>query len=166
MPPIRTFFTVLAISLLFIACRKDAGRPPRETFPIEYQFINNADANVKAAVFYTTTFYPNDTIDASGDSTSLINWYDHAFNDLNPGDLVRLPLNKKGYVGCVTQLKIRVVFKKPMFSPVLFDAGWDQFMTYSRNYVGPVDTIRSPSQNIIKFNWPQDTLRYTEVKYF
>lgn len=157
------------ITLSLAACRKepDKGIQPRDTFPIEYHFVNLADPNVKAAVIYTTTFFPNDTISTSGDSIDRVTWHDQAFRNLHPADQVQVHIPEKGYVACITQFKIRLVFEKPMFSPILFNAGWgEQSITNSRNYVGTIDTIRSPTQNIIRFIWPDDTLKFTEVEYF
>lgn len=156
-----------------IACKKEKHqKPPREEFPISYQFINEGDANVKSVIFYTTTFFPNDTVDATGDSISIINWRDEAFNGVGSNSIINMPLEKKGYAGCTGQLKFVVWFRNTVFSPVLFDKGWGGQngvhpvgMTEARVYVGPVDTIDSPGDNIIKFKWPSDTARFQEVIY-
>lgn len=164
---------VLTIALiLFAGCKKenDKSVPPREKFPLTYQFINEGDANVKSVIFYTVTFFPNDTVDASGDSIGIINWYDNAFNGVGSTDILNLPVKKPGYVGCSAQLKFVIWFKEPVFSPVLFAKGYGGQngvhpvgMTEARIYECPAMIVGSPADNVIRFKWPADTTKAQEV---
>lgn len=176
--PYRTFRLLCiaaSIGLMGLtACKKEkSSKPPREEFSVSYQFINEGDANVKSVIFSTTTFFPNDTVDARGDSTSSVIWREEAFNGVGATDIISMPLEKKGYAGCTAQLKFVVWFRNTVFSPVFYNKGWGGQngvhpvgMTEARAYVGPVDTITSPGPHIIKFKWPSDTARFTEVLDF
>ena len=171
----RPLLFILVSTVLVVAgCKKEKTdrRPVREIFPLSYQFINEGDANVKSVIFYTTTLYINDTVDVRGDSVTIVNWRDQAFNGVGASDIITMPLDKKGYVGCTGRLNFVIWFKKPVFSPVLFAKGYGGQngvhpvgMTEGRCYEGPVQSINAAAEGAIKFRWPSDTANYKEVLY-
>jgi hypothetical protein len=158
--------------LLVFACRKEnikTNEQEKETFPIEYRFINNGDANVRDVVFYTTTFYPGDSISRNGDTTSTIYWYNRAFHDVGTNDTIRHQMYKPGYKGCTTYLKVLVHFKSRMFSLIWANRNYYSGdsttlgMIIGRMYVGDTAIINFASDRIVTFHWPSDTLKYKEV---
>jgi hypothetical protein len=155
--------------ILSVSCRKDKTTP-KEKFPLSYQFINEGDDNVKSVIFYAATLFPNDTVDVRGDSVDVMNWQGQAFNNVSALDILTMPSTKKGYTGCMAQLKFTIWFKKTVFSPVLFNKGYGGQngvhpvgITEARCYEGPVKTVLSPGDNVIQFRWPSDTTNSTEV---
>jgi hypothetical protein len=159
-------------TLLVFGCKKEditRDEKAKETFPIEYRFINNGDANVRDVVFYTTTFYPGDSISRSGDTTSTIYWYNRAFHDVGTNDTIRHQMDKPGYKECTTYLKVLVHFKSRMFSQIWANRNYYSGdsttlgMIISRMYSSDTAIINSTSDRIVTFHWPSDTLKYTEV---
>ena len=164
-----------AISFLLIfSCKKENVKKigtEKETFLIEYRFINEGDANVRDVVFYTITFYPADSISNTGDTLSTINWLNHAFHDVGSNDTVRHQMGKPGYKECTAYLKVLVHFKSRMFSQIWADRKYYSGdsttlgMIISRMYKGDTTTINSTADRIVTFKWPSDTLKYKEVIY-
>jgi hypothetical protein len=155
-------------------CRKnkpEAPKPGKERFPIEYRFINEEDRNVKAVILDMTTFYPYDSVSASGDSLSFLEYTSTAINNDPVTGAIRRP-DRSGYAGCTARLRLSIRFKDAVYSPVYaargaagggdLAPGW----TRGRSFVGQEITIQSASDGIIVFKWPSDTSKFKEVYYF
>lgn len=170
---LRLSVAVIAILFYSTGCKKETVRPQRKEFNIVYRFINEGDANVKAVFFSSTTFYPNDTVDRTGDSISVVYWTDQVFDNVGQYGVIMAPMVKKGYIGCTAGLKLTVRLKEPMFSQVYADKGYGGYngvypvgMTAARAYIGITKTIASPEDSIITFRWPSDTLKCQEVLFY
>jgi len=164
------------IAFLFITgCRKEKTEPAnllKERFPIEYQFINEGDKNVKSVILDMTTFYPYDSVDAKGDSLSFLNYKNTIFNEVPIEGAIKLSEDRSGYVECTGKLRLNIRFREPLYSPLYAakgragDADLANGWTRGRAYVGDQVTIQSKSDGIIVFKWPSDTTKYKEVLYF
>ena len=120
-------------------------------------------------LFYTTTFYPGDSISRSGDTLSTIYWQGHTFHNVGTRDTIRHQVDKLGYRECTTYLKVVIHFKSRMFSQLWADRKYYSGdsttlgMISGRSYISDTTTINSAADRIMTFNWPSDTLNYKEI---
>jgi hypothetical protein len=156
--------------LLVGACKKEnVIKREKEKFPIEYRFINNGDANVRDVVFYTTTFYPDDSIARNGDTLSVIHWNGNTFQNVGSYDTLRFTRERLGYKKCSTYLRVLIHFKQRMFSKLFADRGYYSGdsttlgMIIGRTYISDTSVINTTSERIVSFKWPLDTLKYKEI---
>lgn len=171
----RTTLTPLLFStftcLVIAGCQKEKLAPPKETFPIEYRFLNEGDENVRAVNFKIFTVFTDDSTDKKGNAYSTVQWLSSAINEVPVNGPVKIFGAKPGYASCIGHLKLRVVFTEPVFSP-FYEAegiaggsnlynGW----TYVRTFVGDTITIQSASDAVLEFKWPSDTAKYKEVRF-
>jgi hypothetical protein len=122
--------------------------PKDERYPINYNFVNTTDSELRALNFEVRTFFPIEYV------TNFS--YEH-FPDVFPYDTITKTVDTTGgighfgYIGCATQMEVNVYYDI------------NDTLTYVSTWWTKTDTIRSKADAEIYFFWPNDTLYCEKV---
>jgi hypothetical protein len=158
----------LAAGLALLSCKKDGPEPgptPKPDLTAEYFFTNQGDANLETLGLESRTFWPN----VCGTGCNTMHLFGKMYYNVTPTQRIRHVSDELGRrdlaPGCLTQFEVRLVFRNPVYTP--YTTAQPPASGYKvRLFVLPVDTIKDPTKGKYTFNWPADTLKYPEKRWY
>lgn len=160
-PPIiiRVRFTILGIvtMLLFsIGCTKNPVETPIDkSFPVEFIFINKGDTTLRS-LFLESSFY-----DIESDISFLSNGI-YSPQDQDTSQILRDTIRFRAYVGSPGCKK---AFQVTLYWDNIDSTKSYSYMKFRSNVYPHGDTIMDASEGIETFVWPDDSAKYTLLKY-
>lgn len=142
---------ILLNILILVSCRKTSE--DIQTYPMKYVFINNGDKKLCAVTLLGSTIYPMVEDDVE---YARIMKYRPLYNGDDPKrelldiDTMFVNQNKQVYKGC------RILTTVGLWFYDTLGVGLTPYRKYFR-----FDTIKSSSDCLITFVWPDDTTKFT-----
>ncbi|MCI1186839.1 hypothetical protein MON38_05365 [Hymenobacter sp. DH14] len=161
----RKYLPLLGIGLALASCQKDeVPAPVNKDFTVGYHFINQGDARVETVWMRANTFYP----DKYGPGNNAMNIYSDTYPNITPNQRlshIAATLDKTLYPGCITYLKVTIGFRTPGYTPfpvAVAPSGGYRIRVFEL----PPDTVTAAANCTRTFQWPSDTLKYPEVRWY
>jgi len=162
----------LVCAVLLAGCsKKDDPAPkpqpePKKDFTVGYFFNNQNDSRLQTVWLQTLTFYPN----KNGPGNNRLQVYDNTYPDITPSQRIahvftEAHMEKTLYPGCITYMKVILMFRTPVYTPypaATPPANGHRFRVFEL----PPDTVTEAANCTREFNWPTDTLKYRELRYY
>ncbi|WP_133274036.1 hypothetical protein [Hymenobacter radiodurans] len=163
----------LYIVLSFAACSKDnddnpvpTKSEPKPDFTVGYYFTNQGDSKVETVWLQTKTFYPG----KNASESNRLQFYDNTYPNITPTQQIahvftEPHMDKKLYPGCTTYMTVVLRFRNRVYTPfpaAAVPADGHRFRVFEL----PADTVTAAANCTRSFNWPSDTLKYPEVRFY
>ena len=168
----RQILLLLTSVFLLTGCRKDINEPaltPAKDFSLGYYFVNHGDGNIKTVYLDSKTFFP----EKKGPGNNIQNNYYNTYENIGPNQTIThisdaAWMEKTLYPGCLTYMTVVIQFNHavytafPATAPSSVPPGGYQL----RKFEMTVDTVTAAAKCERVFNWPADTLKYRELRYY
>ena len=162
----RAVFLVGIYSLLGCSTEKDPQPTvePSKDFELAYKFRNLGDANVEAVFLESWTYFPR--VDRSYS-------YYSRYIDITPFQEIRHISKDSSYAkhhvypGCATYMSVILQFRHSVYTAFPSSNPYFDKADYRRReFELPAHVVEKAADGTVVFNWPSDTLKYHEKRYY
>lgn len=132
---------IISAFILIVSCNTTGPDNETQYFTAEYNFINTSDS-LYAVEVLTGTYFPEEDYT----TISMEN-----FQEVNPGDTLTVEIDSV-YTGSLVQIGANVFNE------------WSDGNQYWKTFILERDSVATPSDRIVDFNWPADTMDAEALK--